>query len=180
MNVTKLFVGGARTGELTHLRGGNSRISRTPGELEANVADFCAFYRECGIRSGDSVLVLCSSRVESVEAILAAINIGATAVPTSSLTGATHLCSIIERMRPRCCVFDDPPEPSVQQALDACGAQLIAIRSPAGSMPPGCVPYREILEAAYRSLVFESLCRAITAHWSFMGPDRPAHSRRSR
>ncbi len=145
MNVTKLLVGRESGGEIVHLRHASSRVSRTPAQLSANVAALCAGFREIGLRSGDAVLILCGTRVECVETLLATFNIGATAVPTSLLLGATHLRSIIERTRPRCCVVDDPPEAAVQQALDECGTSLVAIRGPSASLPRGWIRYSDLI-----------------------------------
>src|SRR5262245_9669661 len=105
LNVTKLFLGAGSTAELTHVSGASSRVTRSSEELRANVASLSDALLDLGIRAGDAVMILGASRVEIAEAILATFNIGAVAVPVTPLLGPNHLNSIVERLRPRCCIF---------------------------------------------------------------------------
>jgi acyl-CoA synthetase (AMP-forming)/AMP-acid ligase II len=128
VNVTRLFASGAGTGTLTHVRSGTHQTSRTFSEVLANVAKLRASLQRLGLRSGDPVLILCGSRIEAVEMILAAFNLGATAMPLSPLLGSDAILAIIEHTRPRCCLLEDPPDERLLHALRERDCLLICLR----------------------------------------------------
>ncbi len=169
MNITKLFVGHGGRSELTHLSSATSRVSRTAGELTANVANLCGALTALNVRPGDVVLILGLSRVEIAESILAAFNIGATAMPLSPLLGAAHLTSVIDRMRPKCCVFEDLPEPSVRQRLQEHAVIMVPLKETPETRARGWKPYRQVIAMDGASLTFPDYPddhRALVLHGS--------------
>jgi acyl-CoA synthetase (AMP-forming)/AMP-acid ligase II len=167
MNITRLFLGSNTDSELTHVASASVRVRRTTDELRANVASLAQTLLELGVRTSDAVLILGGSRVEIVESILATFNIGAVAVPVSPLLGTTHLNAIVARMRPSCCIFEDPPDRSVQAALGDC--VMIAIKASAESTAHGWKRYRDLLGGSPRSLAFPAYRqdhRALVIHGS--------------
>jgi acyl-CoA synthetase (AMP-forming)/AMP-acid ligase II len=106
-----------------------------------------------GIRTGDRVLILGGSRVEIVESILAAFNIGATAIPLNPLLGPINVLSVIARLRPKCCIFEDLPELPVRNALDASGAVMIPLKAPAPDTFAGHI-YRDLVAGGTTALGF--------------------------
>ena len=143
MNITRLLIGAESNAQLTHVGIASSRVSRSAGELRADVADLSEALLELGVRSGDVVLILGGSRVEIAESILSTFNIGAIAVPVSPLIGPGHINGIIARLRPRCCIFEDLPERSVLQSLSQQTCLLIALK--ATEPAAGCTPYRNLV-----------------------------------
>ena len=145
MNVTKLFLREGDKEALSHVRSEHSVVTRTASDLLHNVCALSARLRSIGVRAGDNVLILCGSRVEAVESILASIHLGATAMPVSPLLGAVHLETIITRMRPSCCVFEDAPEPAVIAALGRCAASMILLKPRNSATPAHWHCYRDLL-----------------------------------
>jgi long-chain acyl-CoA synthetase len=144
VNIAKLFIGASEGGGLTHLRSASSRTTRTREELRKNIANLGHALCSSGIRPGDAVLLLSGSRVEIAEAILACFYIGATAVPLSPLLGTDHMLSVIGKMRPACCLFEDDPEPPIRDALTAAAALMISLKS-SGPPAPGQHFYRDLI-----------------------------------
>jgi fatty-acyl-CoA synthase len=158
MNATKLFLEKKTLGVLSHVRGASAQVSRTAEELSQNVANLARALTRHGIVQNDAVLVLCSSRVEAVEVILAVMNVGAIAMPVTPLLGINNIVSIISRIRPRCCVFEDPPEPAIQQALGAMDSLMITLRPLLEAVQPHWLSYLALVEAQAtdRALAFAS------------------------
>ena len=154
MNVTKLFLERDGGGELTHLGSASSRICRTSGDLRVRVGNLAAALREFGVGSGDVVLIVGLSSVEMAESILAAMNIGAAAVPFSPMLGVTHLSDVIARLAPKCCIFDDCPDPSVRRALETRGCALIPLKATAETTAYGWTPYEKIIDRHAATLAF--------------------------
>jgi len=127
VNATRLFLRPDASSILAHVRNARSTTTHTSFELRQQVALRCAQLREAGVRAGDRVLILCSSRVEAVEALLAVMNIGATAMPVSPLLGAQQLLAIAGAMTPRCCLFEDAPEDSVGATLRNSGCVCLPL-----------------------------------------------------
>jgi acyl-CoA synthetase (AMP-forming)/AMP-acid ligase II len=145
VNITGLLLDGKSTAELIHVGNAATRVTRTVDELRANVAALSTALLGFGVGSGDSVLILGTSRVEIVESILATFNIGVTAAPVSPLLGPQTILTIIARMRPRCCIFEDPPAATLQRALAECGCVMIAIKPTPETLLNGWTAYHEII-----------------------------------
>lgn len=129
MNITRLFTRNRSVETVTHVASSTARISRTFEDLFQNVARLCAQLQRLGIRPGDYILILCASRIEAVESILAAFNLGAVAMPLSPLLGSANLLAVIRDMRPKCCIFEEAPEADVLQELEAHRALMIAMKA---------------------------------------------------
>jgi long-chain acyl-CoA synthetase len=154
MNIARLLIGARDGGSLTHVISKSARLTRTSQDIRANVAALGGALIEQGARPRDVMLMIGGSRVEIAEAILAAFNTGMVAVPVTPLVGIAHLVSIIRRMQPRFCVFEDPPDPSALAVLAECGAAIICLKSRADAAPRGWTFYGELLERSSASLTF--------------------------
>ena len=148
MNIARLLIGAQEGGALTHVMSASARITRTWQELRANVAALGAAFLALGARPRESILMIGGSRVELAEAILSAFNVGMVAIPVTPLLGVTHLLAIIDRMRPRYCIFEDPPAPSVLAALTECGATLICIKPRQDARSRGWLLYSALIAPA--------------------------------
>lgn len=154
MNATQLFLRGGAREAIVHVRSATSRMSRTADELRANVASLGAGLRTLGVEPGSRVLILCGSRIESVEMMLAVLNLGATAMPVTPTLGAAHIVDIIERMQPTCCMFEDAPDAIVAEALAELDCPTIAIHPPRAAMACAWRSYEAVLGSGAAPLDF--------------------------
>ncbi len=111
---------------IAHVVSTTSRRSRSQRELLRNTQRLSVSLQAHGVRDGDRVLILTTSPVETLESILAAFHMGATAVPVSPLTGQRNLESIVSEMRPACCIFEEPLPPAIDAALPG-GCQRVSL-----------------------------------------------------
>ncbi len=135
MNISRLFTRNLTVETLTHVQSASLRTTRAFTDVLRNVASARSQLQRLGVRSGDRVLILCSSRIEAVESILAVFNLGAVAMPLSPLFGMTNIVRVIRDLCPKCCLFEDVPQREVIEALEECGCAMIALRKLEGSRP---------------------------------------------
>ncbi len=147
MNITRLFLEVPREATLTHVASATSRTTRTSGELRRNVAAAAQALRKLNVQPGDHVLILCGSRVEALECLLATVHEGATAMPVTPLIGNASLEAIVARTRPACCIFEDPPEPAIQRALEARRCAMISIKRLPPTAPADWHSYETLIDA---------------------------------
>lgn len=145
MNVTSLFLGGDTHEALTHIRNAASGTTRSAQELATNVSRLRSGLARAGVRELDPVLVLCGSRVEVVEVLLAVFGMGAIAMPANPLLGTANLLEIIGRMKPTCCFFEDSPEATIRQALTDLGCLMVSLKATRGSLPTGGLAYDDLV-----------------------------------
>lgn len=129
MNVTRLFLGESSGATLTHVLSTSCELTRTWQELRERVASLGRGFLALGVRRGDRILIVCTSRVEVIECVLSAFSIGAVAMPVSPLMGGAGIASIVGRMRPSCCVFEGHLEQEIEQALHEHSAAMVALEA---------------------------------------------------
>jgi long-chain acyl-CoA synthetase len=149
LNVAHLFLGEASAATVTQVRGARFEMTRTSEELRNNVANFTASLRELGIRSGDRILILSHSRIEVIECILASFCMGAAAMPISPLMGRAAVQTAVQRLKPTCCVFEDPPEQDILSALAEISCAMVSLKDADGTSSHW-YKYRELLEGSCR------------------------------
>ncbi len=154
MNVTRLFVQHLTVEALTNVRSATLRISRSFSDLMRNIASLSVELQRAGVRAGDRVLILCGSRVEAVESILATFNLGAAAMPLSPLIGKANVLSVIGRMMPACCIFEDAPEPEVRIALEESRCIMVAMKQLDATSSRGWLHYAHLLGAGSATIQF--------------------------
>jgi long-chain acyl-CoA synthetase len=154
VNVTRVFTQNATVEKLTHVRSATVQVSRTFSEMVRNVACLSAELRRRGITPGDRILILCGSRVEAVESILAAFNLGAVAMPVTPLIGKTNVLAIIRDMTPSCCIFEDAPEPDARAALEARGCLMVAMKHSDAAASLSWIHYQRLLDAGPAAIAF--------------------------
>jgi acyl-coenzyme A synthetase/AMP-(fatty) acid ligase len=81
---------------------------RSVNRIKQRVHNLSTQLLSAGVRSGDSVLIFSSNRIEAIEAMLAVIYIGAVAVPVSPQFSVGTQVLIAEDMRPRAVISDAP------------------------------------------------------------------------
>jgi len=145
MNVIKLFVNNMEGEALVHVRSASVRMSRSARELWTNTAGIGPALTDLGVGEGDHVLILCSSRIEAVEVILATINIGAVEAPLNPLLGTGQIASVISSIRPRCCFFEEPPEDSIIRALREIGCALVSLSEARAGRDGEWLSYRMLI-----------------------------------
>jgi acyl-coenzyme A synthetase/AMP-(fatty) acid ligase len=133
MNIARLFTRNLSVETLTHVQSAGGRLTRAFSDLLRNVVSLGIELQRLGIGSGDRVLILCGSRIEAVESILAIFNLGAVAMPLSPLIGMTNVLAVIREMSPTCCLFEDIPQQEVLEALDERQCVMIALRNAAAT-----------------------------------------------
>ncbi len=149
-----MFLGKPSGAVLTHLWSAGLEVTRTWQELHDNVAAVTAALLDLGVRPGGRVLILCNSRVEVIECILAAFSMGATAMPVAPTLGRAALQTIASRMQPTCCLFDEALDADVLQALHAASCVMINLKG--ASQPGAGHAYSELLGERGRSLALPS------------------------
>jgi long-chain acyl-CoA synthetase len=117
MNIVRVFLDEADALALTDVHSSGARSSRSHRHLARNVCRLAIEMRRMGVRTGDSVIILCATHIAAVEAILAAMAIGAVAVPIDSLLGMDPILAIVEALLPAFCVCDGPLVPTLEAAL---------------------------------------------------------------
>jgi long-chain acyl-CoA synthetase len=129
MNVTDQVL--ARSDEIAILqpRSGPEPVTRTHRQITEAVVRLSGALAGLGAGPGKRVMIVANTCSEMLESLIAVMRTGATAVPLSALSGAANLHSIIETMRPMCCVFDDPLSEEVVSALRASCETFISLRS---------------------------------------------------
>ncbi len=145
VNVTRIFTQNLTVEALTHVRSATVQVTRAYGDMLQNVASLCVEFRRLGVRQADRVLILCGSRIEAAESILATFNLGAIAMPLSPLIGKANLLAVVRGMSPTCCIFEDAPEPDVRMALEECGCIMIPMKQSDAASPRGWVHYDSLL-----------------------------------
>ena len=48
-------------------------------------------------------------------------------------------------MKPTCCIFEDPPDPPVQQELNEHGCLMVALKSTRDNASPGSLSYQHLV-----------------------------------
>ncbi len=91
--------------------------SLTYAELAERVSAYAAGLRAIGVRPEERVLMVMSDRPETLIAILAAMRIGAVAVPVSTMYNAAELGALIRDARARVVIATEEYEPVVRDAL---------------------------------------------------------------
>jgi len=145
MNVTRLFTRNLTVEALISVRSATVRAHRDFADLGANVVRLSNALERLGVCVGDRVLILCGSRIESVESLLATMHLGAVAVQMNVLAGKANLLSTVESVAPRCCIFEETPEPALRNALEARGTIMIAVRRPDAASPSTWIHYDRLL-----------------------------------
>ncbi len=135
MNIATLFAHGhdVDTPALINLKNSSTTVQRTRRELLGNVGNLCASLRALGLRPEDRIMILSVSTTEAIETVLAAFNIGATAVPVNPLLGTPAIESIVRRLQPVCCVFEDNLTPEMEAVLRISCRVLISMKPPAAA-----------------------------------------------
>jgi long-chain acyl-CoA synthetase len=111
-----------------HARGAQP-VERTYRQIADAIRRLTGAFANLGIGTQSRVVLICSTSIEMLESIVASIRLGASTVPLSPLMGAANLLSIIEAVRPTCCVFDDPiPEEVLPALKQSCGT-FISLRT---------------------------------------------------
>ena len=154
MNVTQLLLRHSDTMALTHVRTAVVRSSKTFSELARRVGRFAHALRKLRVHTNDTVLILASTSVEVLEAILSCCNVGAVAMPVSPLLGTQGIERIIRQMRPKCCIFDDIPVAATLAALQAQGSCLVSLKARHQEGTPEWHEYERVLEDSRGELGF--------------------------
>jgi long-chain acyl-CoA synthetase len=79
---------------------------RSVNQIRRRVCNLSAQLASSGVQRGDNVLIVSGNRIETIEALLAACNIGAIAVPVSPQLGPASQLLIAEDIRPKALIFD--------------------------------------------------------------------------
>jgi acyl-CoA synthetase (AMP-forming)/AMP-acid ligase II len=107
------------------VKGRNTRTIRKRGALSRNVGKLSAFLVGRAVEKGDRILILAGTCIESVELVLASLNIGAVAVPINPFAGKEVLARLIDTVRPSVClVGDDLSLEMSALAADRCGTMV--------------------------------------------------------
>ncbi len=133
-------------GERIALLSGDARI--TYAELLASVEAAAGGLRQLGVRREERVLLALRDGAELATAILAAMRIGAVALPVNPLLPARDLVAIAVDSRARCAVIPGDAE-TLAAALET-EAPDLAITIHVGADPAGMAPgtlWSEVLEA---------------------------------
>jgi len=138
------------------VRSVRSEVVRTWEELYANTAALAGNLRDLGVRAGERILILSTSRVEVIECVLAAFSIGAAAMPVGPTMGRATLEGIVRRMRPACCMFEDFPDPEVAQALDETTRLMVSLNAIKDAAAPRAHAYGDLIRTGSRTLAFPS------------------------
>ncbi len=146
MNVAERFLRDTGSGSLNLVREFDRIERRTPQQLRRNVSTLGRALVESGVTRDDSIVILCGSCIEAIEWILASLSIGATAVPLNLLSGANHIVSVIGRIQPRACVFDELPDPAIVRALESHVHLCAAMHEHHVSSVQGCRTHASLLE----------------------------------
>jgi fatty-acyl-CoA synthase len=155
VNVTRLFLEKRSSAALIHEKSAHSSVSRTWDQLHDNVARLVRSLNELGIRAGDRILIVGTSRVEVIECILAAFNLGAAAMPVAPAVGRATLASIARNMKPACCIFEDAADTDALESLSA-AVPLIIHLDDAPELGPRGHSYRRLVERPEAGLEFRS------------------------
>lgn len=145
MNLAALILQRSSSAELCHIGPQNLRARRCHDDLSANVARLGDTLIELGVRAKDRVFISSASRVEALETILACFDIGAVAVPVSPLLGIAQMKHIVTTMHPKCCFFEDFPDPIVEESLRQEGAIRVTFKSAARSAASDWTAYSALV-----------------------------------
>jgi malonyl-CoA/methylmalonyl-CoA synthetase len=109
-------------------------------QLHSGALRVAAHLRERGVRSGDRVAIFCENRHGFVLAYLAALRLGAIAVPVNVLYRSSDLTHVLHDSRPSIVVCSPASAPFVKQTgevqlVDAGELEAIARRAPATDVP---------------------------------------------
>ena len=157
MNVAERFLRDTVSGSLNLVREFDRIERRTPQQLRRNVSALGRVLRDSGITHDDSIVILSGSCIEAIEWILAALSVGATAVPLNWLSGAHHVAAIIGRIEPRVCVFDELPEPAILRALANHARLQVSLHEQRAALVPGCRTHASLLETAEENIEYADL-----------------------
>jgi acyl-CoA synthetase (AMP-forming)/AMP-acid ligase II len=116
----------------------------TPNELFASAGQVARGLLDLGVERGDTVLVMCSARIEAVESVAAALFLGAAAVPLSPHIGLSFLRQIVTEVAPACCILDTTPNEGIVSLLIENQCAMVLVSEGARlSQTPG-VPYSSL------------------------------------
>ena len=120
--------------------------TRTEAEIFDHLGKLCAGLNKLGINKDDKILFMSGPLIETLELILACINIGATAVPIDPYLGANVINNIIRNIKPACCVIEEPLRQDLAAAFDDNEMIFIAIKQTAFIYNKNCILFDSLLD----------------------------------
>ncbi|NUR88700.1 MAG: benzoate-CoA ligase family protein [Nonomuraea sp.] len=115
----------------------------TYAQLAAHVAELASGLRVMGVRPEERVLLVMPDCPEALITMLAAMRMGAVAVPVSTMYNGAELATLIRDSRARVVVSTPDFEPAVQEALLSAPEVVVLVLTESGHRRPGA-PARAI------------------------------------